>query len=445
MKKLLILTIVGFMSASLFGQDPSTVVLLNYSTLEKKVEKSNKAIAHEKKSQKSKTWVKRGELFQDVFLFGIEHVQEGMAPMTLKLFYREPTEIKTETRDGVNYETHVYDHIKYVFSNNALQYWELIDPIHPDPLEESMNSYIKAIDLDEKGTVAEKIKENLVELKNQFKRDGVNNYYIGDNKEALNAFKNVLKINELDVFSGEFDTIMVQYSGIISREIASKTGNKELYLEAIKFYDQLAETGYGGPNTYLQMKMDWMAYGDTAKAMEVLLKGYEKYPDTINLVANIADTYILMDEIDEGLKFIDRAIENTPDAGQIYYWKGRLIINKQEDQNIEEAVEAYTKAGELNPGLYYVWYDLGYIYYLQGADYYDRANLEENDNIRRQLLDLGKERYDKAIPVLEKSLTLNEDINREVKFETLDLLQRIYYKEQMMEDYERVKALKEAL
>ncbi len=61
------------------------------------------------------------------------------------------------------------------------------------------------------------------------KRDGVNSYYTDDFKSALNSFENVLEVNNQPIFAGEFDTIMVQYSGIISREVASKTDDKELY------------------------------------------------------------------------------------------------------------------------------------------------------------------------------------------------------------------------
>ena len=49
-----------------------------------------------------------------------------------------------------------------------------------------------------------------------------------------------------------------------------------------------------------------------------------------------------------------------------------------------------------------------------------------------------------AIPTLEKAYELN-DQNPEVKYETLDLLQRMYYKEQMMDDYNRVKDLKASM
>ena len=87
---------------------------------------------------------------------------------------------------------------------------------------------------------------------------------------------------------------------------------------------------------------------------------------------------------------------------------------------------------------------MGYIYYLQGADFYDRANVEEHEATRDELLKLGKEKYDEAIPALEKAYELNDE-NPTVKFETLDMLQRIYYKEQMMDQYERVKELKNTL
>ena len=66
-------------------------------------------------------------------------------------------------------------------------------------------------------------------------------------------------------------------------------------------------------------------------------------------------------------------------------------------------LESYEKAGELDPNLYYIWYDMGYIYYLQGADFYDRANVEEHEATRDALLKLGKEKYEMAIPALEKA------------------------------------------
>ncbi|PID92352.1 MAG: hypothetical protein CSA96_03700 [Bacteroidetes bacterium] len=442
MKKLFLLTIMALTAVAMQAQDAQSVVLLNYETLKKKVAKSDADIQDAKKSIKANTWVKRGELFQDVFLVGLDQAQEGMGITTFTLFYKEPKSIETETKeDGSKWETYIYPHMHYIFVNGVLQQWKRIDPIHPDPLSVAIEAYKKALELDTKGKIDSKVKENLIELKAQLKRDGVNDYYFEDYNRALKAFENVLDVNSIDLFAGELDTLMVQYSGIISREIAGKTNNMDLYRKAISYYTQLAEAGFGGPNTYLQMKMDYMNLGDTLKAMEVLKEAYEKYPDTVNVVANLADTYIQMKDFDGGIAFMEKAIEANPSIPEFYYWNGRLLINKEEVETMEKAIESYKKAGELKPELYYVWYDLGYIFYLQGADFYERGNQEEHEATREKLLELGKEKYTAAIPNLEKAFKLNKD-NRDIQFETLDLLQRIYYKEQMMEDYERVKALK---
>ena len=441
MKKFVTLAIVAAIVFSLKAQDASTVVLLNYNAVQKKVEKSDAEIQDPKKSSKAATWEKRGEVFQDVFMIGLEQLAEGMDPITVKLFYKEPNSIDSKTVEGALRETYIYDHMSYTFVNGVLQDWKKLDPIVDNPLRVATDAYRKALELDEKDKLAPKIKEKLAELKNQLKRDGVNHYYTENYDNALRSFENVLEINEMDIFAGEMDTTMVQYSGIIAREIAAKTDSKELYLKAIDYYKQLAAVNYGGPNTYLQIKMDYMVIGDSLKALDILKEAYEKYPDTVNIIANIADTYIQLNQFDEGIEYMAKVIENNPTIPESYYWNGRLLINKEDVEYIDKAIESYKKSAELDPSIYYVWYDVGYIYYLQGADFYDRSNTEEHEPTRDKLIELGKEKYMAAIPVLEKAYELNIE-NSTVKFETLDLLQRIYYKEQMMDEYERVKALK---
>ncbi len=441
MKKFVTLAIIATIVFSLNAQDATTVVLLNYNSVKKKVDKSDAEIQDPKKSVKAATWQKRGEIYQDVFMIGLEQLTEGMDPTTVKLFYKEPNSTDSETIEGELSETYIYDHMSYTFVNGALQDWKKLDPIADDPLRIATDAYKKALELDEKGKLTPKIKESLAELKNQLKRDGVNYYYSESYDNALGSFENVLEINEMELFSGDMDTVMVQYSGIIAREIAAKTENKELYLKAIEYYQQLAEVDFGGPNTYLQIKMDYMTIGDTLKALDILKEAYQKYPDTVNIIANIADTYIQLKQYDEGIEYMAGVIENNPTIPESFYWNGRLLINKEDIEFIDKAIESYKKSAELDPTIYYVWYDVGYIYYLQGADFYDRSNTEEHDATRVKLIELGKEKYMEAIPVLEKAYELNDE-NSTVKFETLDLLQRIYYKEQMMEQYERVKELK---
>ena len=443
MKKLITLIIIATAVISMNAQDMgTTVVLLKPSTVKKKVDKNDADIQDAKKGIKAATWQKRGELYQDVFNIGLEQTSEGMDTKMLTLFYKEPKSIETENmEDGSLKETYIYDYMKYVFVNDALQQWEKINPIHEDPLRVAIDAYVKALELDTKGILEDKIKESLIEVKALLKRDGVNDYYSEKYDGALGSFEDVLEINEMDIFAGEIDTLMIQYSGIISREIAGKTDNDELYKKSIGYYKQLADADFGGPNTYLQIKLDYMSLGDTVSALEILKEAYIKYPDTVNIIANVADTYIQMKQIDEGIAFMESAIEKNPNIPESYYWQGRMLINKEEVEYVEKAIESYSKSAELDPTIYYVWYDMGYIYYLQGADFYDRSAEEKDDAVREKLIELGKEQYMTAIPILEKAYELNS-INENVRFETLDLLQRIYYKEQMTEEYERVKELK---
>lgn len=447
MRKLTTLVIIATAVIGLNAQDMAgtTVVLLNPNIVAKKVEKSDEEIKDPKKNVKAATWLKRGELFEDVFNIGVEQTQEGMDTKMLTLFYKEPISIETETlEDGSLKETYIYDHTKYIFINNGLEHWERVNPIHEDPLREAIDAFIKARELDDKGKLEDKIKEDLIEVKSLLKMDGVNHYYREDYEGALNAFEDVLEINEMDLFAGEMDTTMIQYSGIIAREIAAKTDNKDLYLKAIDYYKQLAAVDYGGPNTYLQLKMDYESLGDTLAALEILKEAYQKYPDSVNIIANVANTFIELKQIDEGIAFMEGVIQKNPSIPEAFYWQGRMLINKEDVEYIDKAIESYNKAGELDPSIYYIWYDLGYIYYLQGADFYDRSNEEQDEAVRDKLIELGKEKYMSAIPVLERAYKLN-DANPSVKYETLDLLQRIYYKEQMTDEYERVKDLKASM
>jgi len=443
MRKFITLVIIALAVISVNAQDAATtVVLLKSSTVKKKVDKSDAEIKDPKKSLKTATWMKRGDLFQDVFNIGLEQIQDGMDSKMLTLFYKQPISIENKTlEDGSSQETYVYENMKYVFLNGVMQQWIRVNPFVEDPLSISIEAYNKTLELDEDGKLTDKVKEALISVKVLLKKQGVNAYYTEDYEGALGSFEDVLEINELSLFAGELDTVMVQYSGIISREIAGKTDDKELYLKSIGYYKQLAAAGFGGPNTYLQIKMDYMSLGDTISALEILKEAYNTYPDTVNVIANVADTYVQLGQIDEGIAFMEEVIEKNPNIPESYYWLGRLLINKEEVESIDKAIEAYKKAGELDPSIYYVWYDMGYIYYLQGADFFERSNEETNEATREKLIELGKEKYQTAIPILEKAYELNDE-NETVKYETLDLLQRIYYKEEMTEQYERVKDLK---
>lgn len=434
---ILFLTAAVVLSSTVNAQNLTTTpVLLKHKTLEKKVEKSNKNIEHERKGVKPKTWVKRGELFLDVDNLGLEQLALGMSTKTVQIFYSKPETVETEG----NKEIWIFDHWKYTFEDDILLSYEKIDPIHENPLDESYRSFLKSIELtddEDKMEAQEDIKEDLERLKTQYLRDGQNEYYKGNLEDALVSFESIIDIDKMPVFKGEIDTLMINYSGIVAREIgrqAMEEGNEEkgkkMYKKAISYYDQLADIGFGGSSAYSQMTRDFYEIGDTLGAIEILKKGIDQYPDSSILVTYAAQAYYLLGENEKGLEFVNQRIEDKPDCGAAYYWKGLLMTNYEnvEEEKIIESLELYDKSLEYAPEEASVWYQSGYVNYAMGASYFEQESYEEDADLRKELRDKGRDYYETAAEKLEKAYEVANKEQVIIKSEALDLLKRVYYK-----------------
>jgi len=440
MKRLILLPVLfAFIAGNAFSQsldDASTPILLNYATLQKKVAKSDAAIAHEKKKTKASTWASRGKLFQDVDNQGLEQAQLGMDSKTLELIYGE-TKSKEKSDEGV--ETFEYEHIKYYFEGGRLRGWERTDPIHEAPLDEALRSYKKAIELTDADKLLkfeEKIKKDLDELKEQYLRYGLNSYYLKNYSEALKSFESILTVNEFDVYNGVVDTMMINYCGITARDIGVLSKNagddkkaEEMYRKAIKYYTMLTELGYGGSTAFRQITGDYYAIGDTLGALKNLKRGLEVYPDSSVLVSLAAQAYYQKKDNEGGLAFIKDRLEARPKCAAAYYWKGLLITNEEnvEEETIKQALALYDTSLMYNPLDGNVWYQSGYVNYAVGQNYFEQEGYEEDPEFRAELNTKGKEYYKEAVEKLEKTYEV-ADGSVVLMRESLDLLKRIYYK-----------------
>ncbi len=434
MKRFLVFYILLGLVLNVYPQE--TYIPINYKALEKKLSKSNDEIQHPKKGVKPQTWLKRGDIMVDVYRVDIDQVYEGMDPLSLKLFYKEPDSIETIEKEGESVEIFKYERVNFYFADKKLFKWKKTQTLVDNPLKEALASYSKALQLDEKNKLSGKLKEKMISLKGYFRQEGLNAYYSDEKKLALDYFSLVNDVNKMEIFEGEIDTLMVQYTGIIAREIKDfKTSTKQ--------YERLIELNFGGPNTYIALKEDYLSLEDTINAIATMEKGFEIYPDTASVVANLIDLYLKTEKADKGLDKIQSSIDSNPDKGEYYYWKGRLLLNTEGENRVDEALEAYNKAIEVNPTLYYVYYDIGLIYFLQGQELFNTAAAEKDMKYREILTKAAVEKYEESYPFLEKSNFHNE-VNMEVLRESLDTLKRIYYRLQMMDKYEEVdKKLKE--
>ena len=422
---LIIFSIIG--SFALQAQE--TVLLLNYNTLKKKVDKSNVEITNPKANMAAKTWVKRGELMQDVFRVDLQQIYDAMDALQLKLFYKEPLKESDITLNGSNCHVLEYERMHYYFINDGLSSWKRIKLACDNPLDEAYNSYVKAIELDNGKKLLPGIKVSLTDLKRQFKQLGINDYYSGSKEKGLESFEKIVKIDNLPLFNGEKDTLMIQYSGIVARELGD-------YRKAIDYYKQLNQLKKD-PNIYLSIKEDYLRLSDTTNALSIMEEGFAAFPDTVAIVANLVDLCIKTNKVDKGMIIVSKAIENNPTNGLFYYWKGRLTLKTSDNDRIDKALAEYNKAIEINPKLSYAYFDIGFIYFLIGQDFFARAGQEKDAKIRDLLNKEGINNYNKAIPMLEKAVEMNPE-DKIIKKEAYDTLKRIYYKLQMMDKYNEV-------
>ncbi|MFP4367604.1 MAG: hypothetical protein ACLFQA_10960, partial [Bacteroidales bacterium] len=77
---IIFLTVLGFSFAAEAQED------LTPEAVERRLERNNTRIEHERHSKRSKTWVDRGIIFQDIFDVNIQFLYFGMPEDELRLF-----------------------------------------------------------------------------------------------------------------------------------------------------------------------------------------------------------------------------------------------------------------------------------------------------------------------------------------------------------------------
>lgn len=433
-KQSLLLIIALSTQLILKAQQSETFIPLNFNSLTKKVAASDKEIANPKKNIQPKVWIKRGELMSQNFWVDLEQISGGMPSFQLKLFYKEPLKESKEEINGETFDVMQYERMHYYFLNGGLVKWKRIKSVVENPLDEAYSSYLKAIELDKDNKLSETIREDLIKLNEQYEQLGLNEYYLDNKKDALNAFEKVLEINRLSVMKGRIDTTMIQYSAAISRELGDHKKSIEYYKEFLKIKKV--------PHTFSLLKEEYLILGDTINAVKTMEEAFAVFPDTSDVIIDLIDLKIKTNKIDEGLAVIDKAISSNPSDSRFFYYKGRLYSRGIKDNWVDKALEAYNKSIELDPQFSYPYFDAGFIHFLVGQEYFKKAGEETNSALREALNKEGTASYNKAIPMFSKAVELNEidktKADRIVLRESYDNLKRIYYKLQMMDKYNEV-------
>lgn len=406
------------------AQEEATVSTLNFTALQKKLEKSNQAIQNEKAKLKAKTWSDRGELFQDIADVNIQFIRMGMSSAETKLYMKEPKEIKTEESEGKQRQIYVYDRINLIFENDELVNWVETMTIHPDPLPMALEAYKKALELDVKGGNFNKaIYQNMERLKRQLEINAILAFTNKDFSKAVICFENIMECSKTEVYNNYIDTIVIYNAGMAAKSAGD-------HQKAAQYFKRAAEIGYGGSDTYYLLKNEYMALGDSALALETMEKGFEMYPDTFLLLIEIVNYHLAAGHSEEGLKYLSLAREKEPTNPSIYFAQGTLY---EKMGQTDKAMESYSDAIKVDSNYFNAYFNIGALYYNKAVELYDIANEKTDTKEYNAARIVADNELRKALAPMEKAHSLDPKDRA-----TLETLKTIYYRLQMDDKYQEV-------
>lgn len=260
-----------------------------------------------------------------------------------------------------------------------------------DPLNEALRSYNKALELNPKFEYADDITEKKKILAQQFADMGYVNYNLKNFAGALSAYEGVVAIMPNDT-SSYFNAALC----------AERAGN---VAKAKQFYTKLDEMQYKDAKMYHSYAQLYLTEGDTTKALEILSRGLSRFPEEKSILITQTNIYISSGKTAEALNAINMAIEKDSTNANLYFAKGTLV--EKTEKSKDAAIAAYKKAIELKADYFDAYYNLGALYFNDGAHLANEANSIKDNNQYAKAKAVFEAKFKEAKPYLEKAWELN--------------------------------------
>lgn len=296
--------------------------------------------------------------------------------------------------------------------------------LKPGALDEARKSYEKTIELDTKNEYKDDILKRLEILASQSLNGGVDMYREAKYPEAMKFFQASADINKK--YFNRLDTLALYNAGLA----ADKSGDVTTALNNFKL---LTDANYGGAKLFSLMANMYLTQKDTANALMTINQGRQKYPEDGTLITQGLNIYLSSGRDKEAYAQNEDALKSDPNNAVLYYIKGNLAdkLGKR-----DEAIGAYKKALELKADYFDAAYNLGAMFFNDGAEMSNKANQIPASKIAEY--EAAKKKFEakfkEALPYLEKAHELNpKDMS------TMQSLKQVYLRIGDMKKAEEIK------
>lgn len=289
------------------------------------------------------------------------------------------------------------------------------DKVMYDGLMESYIPYVKADSLgelpDAKGKVKNKFRKDIAGILRANHPFYINGgvYYNdqGDYKTATDFFEVYWNIPSLPMFEGEKEAFVldstfqtIKYYAIITAIQGEDHKRALAMLQRAAKEPFIENSAYKESDIYELMASEYIQLGDSAKFLEILYDGAEKFPSSNYFLPNLVNVFIREGNTDKAMEYLDKAIENTPqNSCDLNSVKGALLA---EQKNYEAAEAEYRKALAQDPNCERALEAIAVNFILQAQDLKEKTALMSD---RQQQMENDKktvELYQNALPSLEK-------------------------------------------
>ncbi|MDD2327831.1 MAG: hypothetical protein PHZ13_05885 [bacterium] len=289
------------------------------------------------------------------------------------------------------------------------------DKVMYDGLMESYHPYLKADSLGE-------LPDKKGKVKNKFRKDiaGVlranHPFYINggvfyneqrDYKKATDFFQIYWDIPTLPMFAEEKQSFVldstyqtIKYYAIITAIQAEDHKRALAMLERAAKEPFIENSAYKESDIYELMASEYLQLGDSAKFIEVLHLGAERFPSSNYFTPNLVNVFIREGNTDEALQYLDRAIQNNPEnACDLNSVKGALLAEKGD---YDAAEVEYNKALAQDPNCERALEAIAVNYILQAQNLKEKTAMISDRQQQMQNDKKTVELYQKSLPSLEK-------------------------------------------
>lgn len=284
-----------------------------------------------------------------------------------------------------------------------------------DGLMESYRPYLKADSLgelpDDKGRVRNRFRKDISGILRAnhpfYINGGVYYNEQGDYKKAADFFEAYWNIPTLPMFEGQKDAFVldstyqtIKYYAIITTIQAEQHDKALAMLERAAKEPFIENSAYKESDIFELMASEYLSLGDSAKFLETLNLGAEKFPGSKYFVPNLINVFIRNGESDKAMDYLDQAIANDPsNACDLNSVKGALLAEKGDYAGAEAE---YRKALVQDPDCERALENIAVNFILQAQDLKeitstmtDRQKQVENDKKTIEF-------YQQSLPPLER-------------------------------------------